>query len=137
MSRGGVHELGDSIVRTFGKRPLSPGDQVNTRTPVIRNATSPPPDQPHFVFPNTDWACEACTHPNKGGKMCTTCQTPPPKRHKFVAPTKPPPLVVAAPPPAIEMAAASTDPLPAAFPGTPRARGDLHLQALLRRPWPP
>jgi hypothetical protein len=32
---GGGHELGDSIVQTFGKRPLSPGDQVNTHTPHI------------------------------------------------------------------------------------------------------
>jgi hypothetical protein len=29
---GGGHELGDSKVRTFGKRPLPPGDQVNTHT---------------------------------------------------------------------------------------------------------
>ena len=109
-------------------------------TPVIRNATSPPPDQLSTmpsVFPDTDWACEACTHPNKGGKTCVTCQTPRLKHHKFVAPTKPPPRAGAAPPPAIETAAASTDPLPAVFPGTPRARGGLPLQALLRRPRPP
>jgi hypothetical protein len=51
-------------------------------TLVIRNATSPPPDQPFTmpsVFPDTDWACEACTHPNKGGNTCVTCQTPHPR----------------------------------------------------------
>jgi hypothetical protein len=44
-------------------------------TPVIRDATSPPPAQPSImpsVFPNTDWACETCTHPNKQGKTCMT-----------------------------------------------------------------
>ena len=88
-------------------------------TLVIRNATSPPPDQPFTmptVFPNTNWACEACTHPNKGGNMCVMCQTPRP-------PTKTPPRAGAVPPPAIETAAASTDLLLAVFPGTPRARG--------------
>ena len=102
-------------------------------TLVIRNATSPPPDQPFTmpsVFPDTNWACEACTHPNKGGNMCVMCQTPRP-------PTKTPPRAGAAPPPAIEMAAASTDSLPAAFPGMPRARGGLPLLLILRRLRPP
>ena len=84
-------------------------------TPVICSATSPPPAQPSTmpsIFPDTDWACEACTHPNKGGKTCVTCH-----------PMKAPPQAGAAPPPAIEMVAASTDPLSAASPGMPRARG--------------
>jgi hypothetical protein len=33
---GGGHELEDSIVRTFGKRPLSPGDQVNTHSMTLQ-----------------------------------------------------------------------------------------------------
>jgi hypothetical protein len=92
--------------------------------PGIRNTTSHPQHQPSTmpsVFPNTNWVCEACTHPNKGGKTCVMCQTPRSKRPKVAAPTKPPPRAGASPPPAIEMAAASTDALLAAIPGTPGA----------------
>ncbi len=32
---GRGHELGDSIVRTFGKQPSPPGDQVNTHTHIV------------------------------------------------------------------------------------------------------
>ena len=73
------------------------------------------------VFSDTDWACDTCTHPNKGGKTCVMCQTPRPKRHKVAAPTMPPLPSGAAPPLAIETAAASADPLLVVFPGTPRA----------------
>jgi hypothetical protein len=93
-------------------------------TPVIRNTTSHHQHQPSTmpsVFPDTNWVCEACTHPNKEGKTCVMCQTPRPKQPKVAAPTKPPLRAGAAPPPAIEMAAASTDALLAAIPGTPGA----------------
>ncbi len=41
---GGGHELEDSKVRTFSKRPFSPGDQVNTHTllPKVLIATATP-----------------------------------------------------------------------------------------------
>jgi hypothetical protein len=32
-----------------------------------------------------DWVCGTCAYPNKGGKFCTMCATPRPKRHAVLA----------------------------------------------------
>ena len=68
---GGGHELGDLRVRTFDKRPSSPGDQVNTHTSTAPYGGRPqrPPSTPH---PRT-----SCVPPTSGpGSSSATPHSP-------------------------------------------------------------